>query len=226
MRCPLNGGRANVRQLNADGRTADVEVIEYLVPDVSQREVLGMSELSRVEQEGRVIDDAAVIVHPFEDRDLEAIRSVVAAGLIERLFVMVWSPDDRIRTWLDSAGAVNLHTGVAMSAPDLLMVAAAEIFVYHQYNGLSSGPGKDAVVQIVRAFAAEGYPIDVDPWLRAYFAAGGTFRHAESIARLIKEMATGVKHRVTPRYGTNIVATLRDQIVDPDDRTAPASPSW
>lgn len=37
-------------------------------------------------------------------------------------------------------------------------------------------------------------------------AAGGTFRHAAEIAKLIGEMKKGTKHRVQPRYGDNIVA--------------------
>ncbi|GAB3137628.1 hypothetical protein GCM10027057_16770 [Marisediminicola antarctica] len=87
----------------------------------------------------------------------------------------------------------------------------AESMIDEQYNGLSSGRGKDAVVQLVRAFAAEGYPVDVDVRLRAYFAAGGTFRHAESIGKLIRETNAGTKHRVKQRYRDNIVEILRDR---------------
>jgi hypothetical protein len=52
--------------------------------------------------------------------------------------------------------------------------------------------------------------LDIDAWLCAYFAAGGTFRHAESIAKLIGEMKKGTKHRVRTRYVDNIVEVLRD----------------
>ena len=83
--------------------------------------------------------------------------------------------------------------------------------VNEEYNGLSSGHGKDAVVQLVRAFTAAGYPLDVDSWLRAYFAAGGTFRHGESVAKLLTEMKKGVQHRVKPRYVSEIVEVLRDR---------------
>ena len=47
-----------------------------------------------------------------------------------------------------------------------------------------SGRGRDAVVQLVRAFSSEGCSTDVEVWLRAYFAAGGTFHHSESIEKL------------------------------------------
>lgn len=83
-----------------------------------------------------------------------------------------------------------------------------------EYNGLSSGRGKDAVVQLVRAFAAEGYPAGTQPWLRAYFAAGGTFRHAESVEKLVKEMKAATRHRVKPRYRDNIVEILRERLAD------------
>jgi hypothetical protein len=106
---------------------------------------------------------------------------------------------------------VNLHTGAALAAPDPLLIAAAEAMIDEEYNGLSSGRGKDAVVQLVRAFGLEGFPVDVDTWLRAYFAAGGNFRHADEIAKLIGEMKNGTKHRVQPRYGDNIVEVLRNQ---------------
>jgi hypothetical protein len=95
---------------------------------------------------------------------------------------------DVVRRWLDGQGALNLHTGEASPAPDPLMVAAAKMMVGEACNGLSSGHGKDSVVQLVRAFAAEGHRTEVDPSLRAYFAAGGSFRHAESVAKLVKEM--------------------------------------
>jgi hypothetical protein len=51
--------------------------------------------------------------------------------------------------------------------------------INEQYNGLSSGRGKDVVVQLLRAFSNSGYPLDEGAWLRAFFAAGGTFPHAD-----------------------------------------------
>lgn len=54
--------------------------------------------------------------------------------------------------------------------------------------------GKDAVVQLERAFPANGCPIDPDAWVRAYFAAGD-FRHVESVAAPVREMQAGIRHR-------------------------------
>jgi hypothetical protein len=70
----------------------------------------------------------------------------------------------------------------------------------------------DGLIHDVRAFTAEGYPIDVGVWLRAYFAAGGGFHHAESIEKLVKEIKAGTRHRVRPRYRDNIVEIMRGQL--------------
>jgi hypothetical protein len=61
-------------------------------------------------------------------------------------------------------------------------------------------------VQLVRAFAPHGYPVDPVPWTRAYFAVGGSFRHAADISKLVTEVQRGVRHRVKPR--------CRDEIYD------------
>ena len=67
-------------------------------------------------------------------------------------------------------------------------------------------------MQLVRAFALEGYPVGLETWLRAYFAVGGSFHHAESIEKLVKEMKAGTRHRVKPRYRDNIVEIMREQL--------------
>lgn len=59
-----------------------------------------------------------------------------------------------------------------MTAPVPLMVEACRMMIDHQYNRLNSERGEDAVVPLVPTFSSEGYPIDVDTWLRTYFAAG------------------------------------------------------
>lgn len=67
-------------------------------------------------------------------------------------------------------------------------------------------------MQLVRAFAAEGYQVDPEIWLRAYFAVGGSFRHAASISKLVAEMKRGVRHRVTPRYRDEIFSILKERV--------------
>ena len=67
-------------------------------------------------------------------------------------------------------------------------------------------------MQLVRAFADEGYPVDAEAWLRAYVAVGGSFPSAESIEALVKEMKSGTRHRVKPRYRDNIIEIIREQM--------------
>jgi hypothetical protein len=202
----------DVKKFNNDDRGADVEAAEYIAPSKADRIVFNISELSRLEREDKGVAHAVVVLHPFEQRELEAIRRAVGSESNGKLFILVWSPYDMVRTWLDGLGALNLHTREAIPASDPLLLAAAEMIQNEDYNGLSSGRGKDAVVQLVRAFAVEGYPVDPAPWLRAYFAVGGSFHHAESIEKLVKEMKAGTRHRVKPRYRDNIVEIMREQL--------------
>jgi hypothetical protein len=122
-----------------------------------------------------------------------------------------------VHTYLDGLRALNLHTNESAPASDSLLLSAAEMIKDHDYNGLSSGRGKDAIVQLVRAFAAEGYPVEPEIWLRAYFTVGGSFRHAESVEKLVKEMKAGTKHRVRQRYREDIVQILREQLAEKAD---------
>jgi hypothetical protein len=93
-------------------------------------------------------------------------------------------------------------------------VKAATSWVAREYNGLSSGRGKDAVVQILKAFQADGYSLHESTWLSAFFAAGGSFSHAESVAKLLREIQKGTKHRVSPAFRPDIVSVLRVQLAE------------
>lgn len=202
----------DVKKFNRDGRSADLKTADFIAPNWASRKVFNITELAGPARSEKVLDHAIVVLHPYGERDLEALASAVEHESLNRVFVMIWSPRDVVRTWLDGRGAIDLHTGHSHAAPDLLLIAAAESMVDEEHTGLSSGNGKDAVVQLVRARAAEGYPLDGDVWLRAYFVAGGRFRRAESIAKLIAEMKKGTKHRVKDRYVHNIVEVLRDRV--------------
>lgn len=206
----------DTRKFTRADRGADVEVAEYIAPDAATRAVFDIGKLSRLETEDSVIDHA-IVLHPFEQRDLETIRRAVVAESVARLFVLIWSPRDVVRMWLDGQGAIDLHTHERSSVPDPFMVVAAGMMVREEYNGLSSGFGKDAVVQLVRAFAAEGYPVDADGWLRAYFAAGGSFRHAEDLGKLVNEIKAGTRHRVRSRYKDNIFDSIRERVARGDE---------
>ncbi|WP_298875324.1 hypothetical protein [uncultured Microbacterium sp.] len=202
----------DTKKFNHNDRGADIEAADFIAPEKTDRIVFDIPELGSLEREDKVIDHAVVVLHPYEQRELETIRRAVEADSIGKLFVLIWSRYDMVRTWLDGLGALNLHTREARPASDPLLLSAAEMIRDHDYNGLSSGRGKDAVVQLVRAFAVEGYPVEPETWLRAYFAVGGSFRHAELIEKLVKEMKAGTRHRVKPRYRDNIVEIMREQL--------------
>lgn len=201
----------DVKKFNRDGRSADLEAAQFIAPDTATRKVFNLADLHQLADGDRVLGHAIIVLHPYERADLTALQEAVTAGRVRRVFVLIWSPREVIRTWLDAHGALNLHTQKTLPAPDMFMLAAAKMMIDEQYNGLSSGRGKDAVVQLVRAFTANGYPLDADAWLRAYFAAGGDFRHAESIEKLVKEMMAGVKHRVKRRYVDNILDIIKER---------------
>lgn len=205
-----------LQKYGIDG-SVDFEAAQYIAPDATTRVVFDIAELTNSVDTGAVIDNAIVVLHPRDERSLERIRTAVEAKAVSKLFVLIWWPLDIVRTWLESQGATDLHSGEVMAAPDAYMVEACSMMRNHQYNGLSSGRGKEAVVQLVRAFHSNGYPYDVDAWLRAYFAAGGDFHHAESIKKLVTEMKAGVKHRVKDRYRENIFELIRDGEVQPKD---------
>lgn len=195
--------------------SADLEAADFIVPGRARHDVVDIADLTRLAKDDRVVNVAVVVLHPFDQRDCEALSEVIESEAVDRVFVLIWSPLDIFRTWLDAHGAVDLHTGAPLPASDPLQVAAAELMVNEQYNGLSSGRGKDAVVQLLRTFTGSGYPLDRDAWLRAFFAAGGAFRHADSVAKFVQEMKAGTKHRVTPRFRDEILDILREQVTTP-----------
>ena len=211
-RPPILLAVTDVKKFNANDRDADYEAAGFIDPSFDPRKTINISDLPRLGREGQRLDRAVVLLHPFDQSDLEALSTAVRSAAFSRMFVLVWSPRDNVRAWLDGLGAMNLHTGEALPQPDPLLLAAAESMIEEEYNGLSSGRGKDAVVQLVRALSAEGYPVEVDAWLRAYFAAGGSFRHAESIAKLVGEIKAGKQHRVQKRYVDNIADVHRSRI--------------
>lgn len=195
-----------------DVRSADREFIRFLYGDSFAPQVVSFADFDKLRHPGDPTERCLVALHPYGERNCETLREVIAAGRLTRTFVIVWAPTETVRTMLDGLGAIDLHTGKAAPAPDPVQLEAARCMVDEQYNGLGSGNGKDAVVQLVRAFTAEGYPLEVGSWLRAFFAAGGEFDEAEKVKTLLKAMQQGVKHRVNDRYRPEIFDSLRRRV--------------
>ncbi|GAB2715203.1 MULTISPECIES: hypothetical protein [Arthrobacter] len=188
-----------------------MEFVNYVALEKDSRRILAISELRKPAQNSKRFNGTLIVLHPHEQDDCELLRELVDNDGVARLFVVVWSPADMVRIWLDGMGARNLDTGSAHEAPDAVQLEAATCMVGEQYNGLSTGNGKAAVVRLIRAFTDGGYPLEKAPWLKAFFAAGGEFRHAESIGKLISEMKKGTKHRVQQRYRPEILSILRER---------------
>lgn len=201
----------DAKKFSAKEHPGDYEVAEFIAPDPTARAVINLHDLSRLVEQRPAIGVALIAVHPFKEHELAALAAVTRSGVMRKLFVMVWAPTDLVRTWLDGHDALNLHAESVTDPPDPVMLEAAREMVRWQYNGLSSGRGKDTVVQLVRAFARAGYPVEAEAWLRVFFAAGGDFRHAESVKKLIGEMQRGVNHRVKELYKPTIVDVLRER---------------
>lgn len=192
--------------------SADREFVTYVAPDVEERHIFDLPQLDdELRRAGETVDLSFVVLHPHEVRDCELLREIVVKGAVAKLFVIVWSSRDIVRTWLDGVGATNLHTGSGSEASDAIQLEAAKCWVGEQYNGLSSGNGKAAVVQLLRVFTAAGYPLDADTWLRAFFAAGGEFDEAANVAKIIGEMRGGTQHRIKVRYQSDILSVLRER---------------
>jgi len=188
----------------------DHDIVAYIVPEMADRAVVEIQQLRELVRDDMQIHTIALL-RPFDEKDCDLIARLVHDGRFAKVFVMVHHESYPIRTWLDGLGAMNLETGARVDASDSVLLEAARLIQNEEYNGLSSGRGKDAVVQLVRAFAVEGYPVDPELWLRAYFAVGGSFRHATSISKLVSEMKRGVRRRVTPRYRDEIYSILKER---------------
>lgn len=191
--------------------SADMEFVNYVAVEKGSQRIVGIAELRKLGQESRRFNGTLTVLHPYEQDDCELLRELIDNDRVDRLFVVVWSPMDMVRIWLEGRGARNLDTGLVPEAPNLVQLEAARCMVDEQYNGLSTGNGKAAVVQLIRALTDGGYPLEKEPWLRAFFAAGGEFRHAESISKLISEMRKGTKHRVQQRYRPEILSILQER---------------
>lgn len=200
-------------------RDADFGVVDLISPPGERRDVLEFSELGRVANGAAAITDPVLFVHPSDDEEADTIRRLVAGGL-DATFVMTWSKIDLVRLWLEARSAVNLLASEQIVLPDPLAMKAAEAMVSEEYNGLSSGRGKDTVIQCLRSLEAEGYSLSPSDWGRAVLGAGGSFKSARTVMRFTKEMAEGHMHRTKPRFRPEIVSLWQEILVEEEREVA------
>lgn len=204
---PFLFATASRKQYDSAAST-DRIIVEHIAPTPADRVVVEIQSLRDLIRDESVISHAITVLRPFEEADCDLLAELVASGRLQKVFVIVHHDSYPIRVWLDAMGATNVHTGTSVTPITPVLRQAAESIKDEDYNGLSSGRGKDAIVQLVRAFQPNGYPVDPELWTRAYFTVGGSFGHAADIAKLVTEMQRGVRHRVKPRYREEIYDIL------------------
>lgn len=114
--------------------SADREFVTYVAHAATDRNVIDLSNLNGLRRGDKTLTRPLIVLHPYEEQDCDLLREIVALESVARLFVIVWSPRDLVRTWLDGLGAVNLHTRSALGAPDVVQLEAAKCWVDEQYK--------------------------------------------------------------------------------------------
>ena len=94
--------------------SADREFVRYVTGAADERSVIALMNLVELRRDGKVLARPLVVLHPYKESDCDLLREIVSASSLTKLFVIVWSPNDLVRTWLDGVGALNLHTGSAV----------------------------------------------------------------------------------------------------------------
>lgn len=69
--------------------SADLEAAEYIVPGRAGHDVVNIADLTRLADDDRVANVAVVVLHPFGQRDNEALSEVVGSEALGRVFVMI-----------------------------------------------------------------------------------------------------------------------------------------
>lgn len=67
---------ADAKKFHTD-RPADLETATFIAPDASTRKVISIRELAGLARQGKAFDHAIAILHPYEQRDLDALASAV-----------------------------------------------------------------------------------------------------------------------------------------------------
>jgi hypothetical protein len=199
-------------KFNDTVRSADRETAVYISRSQSPSPVVDFGRMADVASRQDAAHLAVVALHPYEHPDCDALQEVVDSGRLGKVYVQIWAHNDMVRHWLEGIGAIDLHRCAPADGPDPLQVAACQLIVKEEYNGLSTGNGKATVIQLLRSFELEGYAPDPERWLRAYFAAGGSFRHADTVRKFVSEVRDGKRHRVPQRFRPEVVRILSEQV--------------
>ncbi|SJN10592.1 hypothetical protein FM113_09510 [Leucobacter sp. 7(1)] len=188
------------------------DLFEHIQTPTTKAITASFSELYKLKDEK--IDATLIALVPFREPDFESIRKAIEDDTFDKVVILIMREGEMSRSIARAYGALNLGTGVCDELPDSLMVEAARMMVNEEHNGLSSGIGKDATLSLIHAFRQSGVPAQKEPWLAAYFAAGGEVRHAETVAKFIDEINKGTRHRYKQRYRANIVEIIKERMLE------------
>lgn len=201
--------------LGSDERPVDAAAIRWISPAETRTAVRETSCLTHDLPPGGTTAPV-LFIHPTPTGDCQTIVDLVRGGLVRSAFVLVWSPMDTIRLWLEAMGAAELSGKPTPDLPDAVLMCAARAVQDEEYDGLDIGRGKDAAVQAIRVLAAEGYPLDPELWGRALLRAGSSLRSAEVVMDYVKSMAAGHRYRTERRFRDDIARVWRAAaIADP-----------
>lgn len=158
-----------------------------------------------------------VALNPQSCESGEVLRSLAKNGTPTRIYVHVWARNSLVHDWLVGLGAKNLLVNETVCPADPLRIEACMMMVNEEYNGLRHGRGKDVVLTLLHAFAKEGDQLDAAEWAPTFFAAGGSFKGAETVKKFVEEVRAGKRHRYAKDYlRPNIVNILRERITSGD----------
>ncbi len=86
--CSYSGRVTDVNKFNERGRDADLEFARYLSPGVDIPRACNLAELRDLRRDCQAGRLAVVAIHPYGQRDCDALRDVVESGALDRVFVM------------------------------------------------------------------------------------------------------------------------------------------
>lgn len=98
------------------------EFVDYVALKNDSRGIVSVQELRARTQHGERFNGTLTVMYLNRIDDDDLLRKLVDEDLVARLFVIVWSPLDMIRLWLDGKQACDLGIGSAHDAPDAVQL--------------------------------------------------------------------------------------------------------
>ncbi len=78
--------------------SADREFVTYVAHAATDRNVIDLSNLNGLRRGDKTLTRPLIVLHPYEEQDCDLLREIVVLESVARLFVIVGSPRDQVRT--------------------------------------------------------------------------------------------------------------------------------